>query len=227
MDETKGNQDDKTSEDLRGTSETEPETLTEEDRTKKAVSDALSAAGRTAKAMEARENAVKAALSKAEKLQADIKKAEGERVEREYRADLERAGDDPLARSKVELSQTIRTLKGELGDTKSELGKRDEELTDARKVAAESTKERNAREIASKYEVNIETLKLTDGSVEAMEALAKTISGKVIPTLKPNGSKTSLGSASFEKIRDEMIKNPSNDAKMKRYIEAKKARDSQ
>lgn len=224
LDGTEGNQDN-TSEDPKETSEQAPQTLTEENRTRKAVSDALSAAGRTAKAMEAREGKVKEALTKAEKLQADIKKAEDERAEREYRADIERAGDDPLARSKVELSQQIRKLRGELGDTKTELGKRDEELTDARKVAAESTKERNAREIASKYEVDSKILELTDGSKESMEALAKTLSGKGIKTLKPNGSKTSMGSASFERIRDEMIKNPSNDAKMRAYIEAKKAHE--
>ncbi len=193
LDGTENVQDVATSEQTTKTSEKEPETLTEEDRTQKAVSDALSAAGRTAKAMEARESAVKVALGKAEKLQVDIRKAEGERTERDYRADLERAGGDPLQRSKVELTKTIRDLRGELGDTKSELGKREEELTDTRKVVAESTKERNAREIASKYEVNIETLKLTDGSVEAMEALAKQLSGKDIKTLKPDSSKTGGG----------------------------------
>ncbi len=203
LDETKGNQDN-TSEDPKGTSEKEPETLTEGDRTTKAVSDALSAAGRDAKAMEARESAVKVALGKAEKLQADIKKAEGERTEREYRADLERAGDDPLARSKVELSQQIRGLRGELGDTKSELGKSQEELTDTRKVVAESTKERNAREIASKYEVDSKTLLLTDGSVEAMEALAKTISGKEIKTLKPDESKTGGGGTMPDSAKGKM-----------------------
>lgn len=36
---------------------------------------------------------------------------------------------------------------------------------------------------------------------------------------------TAVGSASFEHIRDEMIKNPSNDAIMRRYMEAKKARE--
>jgi len=204
LDGPKGNQDPKASENPEETSEKDPETLTREQEKQKAVSDALSAAGRDAKAMEAREGKVKDALAKAEKLQADIKKAEGERAEREYRADLERAGDDPLARSKVELSQTIRKLKGELGDTKTELGKRDEELTDARKVVAESTKERNAREIASKYEVNLETLKLTDGSVEAMEALAKQLTGKEIKTLKVDSSKTTTGSGplTVEQVRN-------------------------
>ena len=194
LDETKGNQDDKTSEDQRGTSEKDPETLTEEDKTRKAVSDALSAAGRDAKAMEAREKGVKEALARAEKLQVDIRKAESERAEREYRDALQRAGDDPLAKSKVELDRSLKLAKVELANKEAELSKREEELTDARKVAADSTKERNAREIASKYEVNPETLKLTDGSPEAMEALAKTLSGKETPTLIADSGKTSGGS---------------------------------
>ncbi len=184
------NKQDNPSADDKGTSEKEPETLTEEDRTKKAVSDALSAAGRDAKAMEIRESAVKEALTKAEKLQTDIKKTADEKVETDYRAALDRAGDDPLAKSKVELDHSLKTVRAKLADTQSDLGKRNEELTDARKVAAESTKERNAREIASKYAVSLELLALTDGSVESMEALAKQISGKEIKTLKPDESKT-------------------------------------
>ncbi len=183
------NKQDNPSADDKGTSNGDPETFTKESETK-AVSDALSAAGRDAKAMEIREGAVKEALTKAEKLQTDIKKAADEKVETDYRAALDRAGDDPLAKSKVELDHSLKTARAELADTKSDLGKRNEELTDARKVAAESTKERNAREIASKYEVSLELLALTDGSVEAMEALAKQISGKEIKPLKPDESKT-------------------------------------
>ncbi len=175
------------------TSNTEPETLTEEDRTKKAVSDALSVAGRDAQAMDARESKVKDILSKAEKLQADIKADADKRAEQKYQDDLDKAGEDPVARSKVELNRDLRNARAELSDTKSELSKEKEVSTEARKVAAESTKERNAREIASKYEVDSVTLLLTDGSKEAMEALAKRISGKVIPTLKPDSSRISGG----------------------------------
>jgi len=197
LDETEGNQD-KTSEDPKGTSEQTPQTLTEEERTKKAVSDALSAAGRDAKTLDIREGKVKEALTKAEKLQADIKADAEKRAEQKYQEDLANAGDDTLARSKVELNRDLRLAREELDNTKTKLGKRDEELTDARKVAAESTKERNAREIASKYEVDSKTLLLTDGSVEAMEALAKTLSGKTATTLKPDSGKTIGGGLSDE-----------------------------
>jgi len=204
LDGTENKQDVNTSAEETETSEEKPQTVTTKERDK-AVSDALSAAGRDAKAMEAREKAVKDALSQAEKLQADIKTAEDDKAERDYQEALSNAGDDPLAKSKVELTKTIRDLKLELGDTKSKLGKRDEELTETRKVVAESTKERNAREIASKYEVNADTLKLTDGSVESMEALAKSISGKETPTLKLDTGETKGGKgiptdkAAFEK----------------------------
>lgn len=46
------------------------------------------------------------------------------------------------------------------------------------------------------------------------------------PKIDPAVS-TAEGSANFERIRDDMIKNPSNDAIMRRYLEAKKERDSQ
>ena len=225
LDETKGNQDNQPSEDLKGTSENDPETLTEEDRTKKAVSDALSAAGRTDKDVEAKLKKANEAASKAEKLMLDIKAENKRKAEQDYQEELRKADGDVIAIRNIKLAKGLKEVQAELGDTKTELGKSQEELTDARKVAAVSTKERNAREIASKYEVDSKTLLLTDGSAESMEALAKQISGKVIPTLKPNGSKTIGGSASFEKIRDEMIKNPSNDAKMRAYLEAKKARE--
>jgi len=193
LDENKETQDIPTSEDTKGTSEKDPETLTEEERTTKAVSDALSAAGRDAKTMEARENAVKSALSKAEGLQADIKADAKKRAEQKYQDDLARAGDDPLARSKVELNRDLRLARAELDDTKTKSKQKDDKILQLEEKEAVSTKEQNARVIASKYEVNIETLKLTDGSKESMEALAKTISGKTPITLKPDGSKTGGG----------------------------------
>ena len=84
-------------------------------------------------------------------------------------------------------------VRDKLGDTETNSKQKDDKILQLEKISAESTKERNAREIASKYEVNIETLKLTDGSVEAMEALAKQLSGKEIKTLKPDSSKTGGG----------------------------------
>lgn len=193
MDETKDTQDN-TSEDTKGTSETEPETLTEEDRTKKAVDDALSAAGRTAKAMEAREKGVKDALARAEKIQADIKADAKKRAEQKYQDDLAKAGDDQLQRSKVELNRDLRLAREKLEDTETKSKQKDDKILQLEQTEAESTKERNARVIASKYEVDIETLKLTDGSVETMEALAKKLSGKETPTLKPDSTKTGGGS---------------------------------
>ena len=185
---------DNTSEDKPGTSEKEPETLTEEDKITKAVSDALSAAGRDAKAMDVREGKVKDALAKAEKLQAAIKADADKRAEQKYREDLENAGDDALKRSKVELNRDLRLARVELEDAKTKSKQKDDRILHLEQTEAVSTKERNARVIASKYGVDPETLKLTDGSVETMEALAKKLSGKETPTLKPDGSKTSTGS---------------------------------
>ena len=185
---------DNTSEDTPGTSEKEPETLTDEDKITKAVSDALSAAGRDAKTMEVREGKVKDALAKAEKLQVAIKVDADKRAEQKYRDDLEKAGDDSLQRSKVELNRDLRLARVELEDANTKSKQKDDKILQLEQTEAVSTKERNARVIASKYGVDPETLKLTDGSAETMEALAKKLSGKEAPTLKPDGSKTSRGS---------------------------------
>jgi len=191
LDGTDEKRDVETSAEQTETSE-QPQTFTK-DTQDKAVSDALSAAGRTDKDVEAKLTKATQATEQARQLMADMKKADDDKAERDYQEALQGAGDDPVAKSKVELTKTIRDLRLKLGDTETKLGKRDEELTDARKVVAESTKERNAREIASKYEVKADTLLLTDGSVEAMEALAKSISGKETPTLKLDTGETKGG----------------------------------
>jgi len=185
-------QDEKTSVEQEDTSKQEPETFTKETQAK-AISDALAAAGRTTKDTDTKLKKATEAASKAEKLMVDMKAERERKAEQDYQDALKKADGDPITIRNIKLAREVKTLTDELGTKKSELGKRDEELTETRKEAALSTKERNAREIASKYEVDLETLKLTDGSVEAMEALAKTLSGKGIKTLKPDGSKTSGG----------------------------------
>ncbi len=175
-----------------GTPEKEPELFTGEQLEEAKQLERIKA-GRENKTLEAREKAASAVLSKAEKLMVDMKADADKKAEQKYQDDLVKAGDDTSARSRVELSKELRIVRAELGDTKTKLGERDEELTDARKDAAVSTKERNAREIASRYEVKPETLLLTDGTVESMEALAKQITGKEIKTLKADSPKTTTG----------------------------------
>lgn len=217
LDETTGNQDDTTSEDPKETSSETPETFTKESETK-AISDALSVAGRDAKAMETREKAVSAVLSKAEKIQTDIKVADDKRVEQKYQDDLTKAGDDPIARSKVELAQENRRLRGELGDSETKSEQKDDRILQLEQTEAVSTKERNARVIASKYEVDPEILKLTDGSVETMEVLAKQLTGKTTATLMPDSGKT-IGGKARERIIEEYIKNPDDPKIKERYME--------
>ena len=62
---------------------------------------------------------------------------------------------------------------------------------------------------------------------EGAEAIAELSFTKkeVGSTLVGDSGVTSGGGLSFERIRDAMIKNPSNDKIMQRYLEAKKARD--
>jgi len=145
-------------------------------------------------------------------------------------AELEAARDDPpeLARirtqqAKMRAESDLATARAELNETKEQLKQRDAER-------AESMKERNAHEIATRLNVDAKRLvklsKFTDGTVEAIEDIARDLpSLSERKDLRPDSSRTIGGSASFEEIRDEMIKNPSSDAKMMRYMEAKKARE--
>jgi len=174
-----------TSAETKETSEKEPETFTmeqAEERERKATSDVSAEMGRVKK--------LNADLIKSSQaIQDRLEKREREEDERE-RA---RYRDEPDKLDAVDERIKRRTLESELAKKEQELEEERGKTKEVEEAEVKSTKERNAREIASKYEVDLETLKLTDGSVEAMEALAKTLSGKGIKTLKPDGSKTSGG----------------------------------
>jgi len=226
MDETKDPKDTSqtgdTSEGTKGTSEKEPETFTVEETTKKAVSDALSAAGRTAKVLEVREQAVTAKEERAEQKQ----KEQDER-------DRYEARDNPEALSALDERQKHRDTKAKLTQVKSEL---EEEKTKGKQRDAETAETKivtAAWEIAQKHGVDVEILKkniskYTDGSTEAMEAIAQGMAKKGGTTpLKVDSSKTIGGGANWEQVRAAFIKNPSNPAIREHYMQAKKERDAQ
>jgi len=171
----------------KGTSEKTPETFTREQVdtvSQKAVSDALSKAGRTATAFEKREVAVKATEDRIAQERKDKDQAE-----------LDAVKDDHEARSAIEERHKHR-------DTKSQLAKVTQELEDEKERGKQrdedtvkSTKERNAREIATRLEVDAsQLLKFTDGSSEAMEELAKVLPKLgTIPPIKLDSGKTTGG----------------------------------
>lgn len=181
-----------------GTSEKEPETLTKEQVEEiktKAASDALATAGRTAKAFEKREEAIT-------KREEGIAQKERERRE----AEIERDREDPTA-----LTATQQRHKQE--DKAAELAKRERELDDKdtkadeklEKVTKAEIKER-AETVALKHSVDADTLvKHTDGSLEAMEDLAKSLPKKEEkPPLKPDSSTTIGGGAMPDSAKGKM-----------------------
>ena len=108
--------------------------------------------------------------------------AAGERVKRMLKeqddVDLEAAEGSSEIRSKQEVKERIRRrqVEVELDDTKLERDSAKEELSQIKVASVETTKTQAAREIATRLNVDadklIDAAKFTDGSKEAMEALA-------------------------------------------------------
>ena len=167
------------------TSEQTPEPYTKESEGK-AVSDALSAAGRDAKSITDK-------TTKAEKLLLDAQGIMDKAREQQKKRDdqeLEDAKDNPEQLSALQEKQKHRETKSELAKTKQELSERDERLKLIDGEKAEVTKESSAREIATRLDVDANSLvklaKLTDGSKEAIEEIAKSLpkKGEAKPPLK-------------------------------------------
>ena len=150
----------------------------------KAREDALSAAGRTAKDFEQREGAIK---------------AERDQMVQEQKAkdsaELEAARDDVDKLSGIKAKQKARDSAAKLANVESELEGLKAKTKEAQEVGAIHTKEQNAREVATRLGVNAETLiKFTDGSVKAMEELAKSLPNKTeTKPLLTDSSKTAGG----------------------------------
>lgn len=185
-----------------GTSGKEPETFTSEqvaDAKTKAVSDALAAAGRTAKSLEKREEAA----TKAEE------RIVAEREEKRQ-AEIEAARNDPDALTALQKRHRD-------ADRKAELDKRERELEtekEKHQVTVQSDLEqirifnrtKIAAEVAVDKGVSVDSLlKLTqEDTREAMEATAKILSEKKTP-LKPDSGRTIGGKSVDELSPDEKI----------------------
>ncbi|KKN71825.1 hypothetical protein LCGC14_0416790 [marine sediment metagenome] len=214
----------------KGTSET-PQTFTK-DSEAKAVLDALSTAGRDAKT-------IKDKTAEAERILTDAKKlSDGTKVEREQwqkdrdEAEREAVRDDHEALKSLTERQRQRNEATKLAKERSELdtekAKHQESITADKEQIRVFNRTQLAAEIAVSKGVNVDTILnlAKDDSREAMEAVANVLSKTPEkPPLKSDDGTTLGGGASFEQIRDAMIKHPSNDAIMKRYIEAKAERD--
>lgn len=173
MDEPKKGQDTSerdSSDQAKGTSEKTPETLAKEQEkaTRKAVSDALSSAGRTATALEKRAEDVK---SGEERLR-EARKAKDD-------AELATAEGDMSETARIKTKQAYRDTLAENATLKQQLEAEKRRGTERDKETAETTREVTVFEIATKHTVDAARLKelskLTDGSNEAIEAIAQSM----------------------------------------------------
>ncbi|KKN50783.1 hypothetical protein LCGC14_0629530 [marine sediment metagenome] len=121
-------------------------------------------------------------------------------------ADLEAAKGSSEMRSEQEVKERIRRrqAEAELDDTKLERDSANEELSQIKTASVETTKTQTAREIATRLNVDadklIDAAKFTDGSKEAIEALANLQTKKQEvrpPTKTDSGADSGGGARSF------------------------------
>jgi len=194
MDGTENQKDSPTQEASEGTKGTsnQPETYTTEQRDK-AVSDALSAAGRDAKSIAEQRAEATRLYEEAKKVKVSLGAERAQWQKEKDAAKLEAARDNPDTLSSVQAKQKQRDREAELARREEELksseAKHRAELDDLGKLK----NERNALEVATRLNVDAELLlKFTDGSTKAMEELAAHLpkKGEVKPPLKPDSGTT-------------------------------------
>lgn len=186
----------------------EPPTLTkeEQERQTKAVSDALSAAGRDAKTIKERTDEAEKILKAAQKAQVD-QDAEAERWQKE-RDDTEREAvkTDPEALKSTEERIRQRNEATKLAKQKREQDAKDKDLTEREKQVKVLERTQTAAEVAVANNVDMDQiLKLAkDDSRKAMEEIAKHLpkKGKAAP-LKVDPSKTA---GAGEKSEEQKLK---------------------
>ncbi len=169
------------------TSKKEPETFTVEqvkERESKVRSDALSEIGRLKTSSESAIKAAQAANERINKMLRDQDEAE-----------LEANMDKPSKITEIQARQTLRKRDAELDERERKLRESEDGHAEALKAVVESTKEQNAREIATRLNVEVKTLiklaKFTDGSLGAIEDIAKDLPRKgETKTLTPDSGKT-------------------------------------
>jgi len=171
------------------TSQKTPDTFEQEKA--KAVSDALATAGRTAKELEAQREEVNRLLASAKKLQDDQAERDAETRRAEFDRRKEANRDDVAELKRIDREEKAADREAKLAKRERELDERDAKTKPQLDELAKSTKERNAREIATKHNVAVEDLvEFTDGSQKAMEALATKLSKTEESTLDPDSGKT-------------------------------------
>ena len=178
------------------TSEKEP-TFTREQVeaiSRKAANDALSAAGRDAKTLEAKMQALKEAE---ERLNQSIVASR--------QAEIEAVRDDPDALAAMRKRHNEAERQDKLDKRERELAEREEKNSEALGKVTKAEIEERAKIVATKHDVDGSILaKNTDGSLEAMEALARSLIklGKAQPPITTDSGKTIGGGSMPNNLED-------------------------
>ena len=161
-----------------GTGTTSQTKTYSEDEKQKAISDALAAAGRDAKALEQREASLKEQVAAIEARQAEIAKQEEaiEAAEREAaKYDPDRLKDFQARQAEKQARRTVEAEKAQLAKERAELAKAKAEQEVEVEAARKITRELKLREICAKHEVPFTDMDKLGLSVEQTEAVAKAI----------------------------------------------------
>ncbi len=170
-------QDGDTSSDTKETSKEAPDYSKESQ--KKAVDDALSAAGRDAKSITDTKATAEKLLENAKNVSEKAVEAQKTWQSQRDEEELEINKDKPDAIARIKDRQKQDKVKSDLAKRTQELDERESNLKPQLDEVATNKRERNALEVAIKYNVAYEQLlKFTDGSVEQMEELAKSLPKK-------------------------------------------------
>jgi hypothetical protein len=162
------------------------------------------------------------ALKAATDAQARLDKLEQDRIQ----AELEAAKGDPDKLSVIQERQKRRQIESELDKARQELTDKTTKLQSYESKDAESAREKQAREIATKLNVDpaklVKLARFTDGSADAIEEIAKELPKTGKASFRADSNAHVGGSLSFEQIRADFIKNPRDPAIRARYYEAKR-----
>ena len=148
-------------------------------------------------------------------------------VAEEDKRELEGAEGDPQRLSALQERQRRRTAESELATTKQELAQKNELIQQTETERAESKRTQIVQEVATRFTVDPARLarlaKATDGSVEAIEDLAKDLpTGTPKTPLKPDSGGAIGGHIGREKIIADYVKSPRDSAAKARYFELRR-----
>lgn len=187
-----------------GTEEAEtPKVFTQED-VDKAVRDARTAVQADVGRQKAEaDKALKAATAATERL-ARLQKQQDD-------AELEAARDEPDQLKALHTRQQLRQKDAELEQTREQLNEANTRLSELAAQEMEANKEKVSKDVATRLGVNLKTLaklaKFTDGTVESIEDIAKTLTKESErESFKPDSNRSQGGgSQSITQVRKDYV----------------------